>query len=116
MSEDAHCSAIDASTTAGNNVKYLNDAIKLHDQELFGNHGDLEKVIVTLGGTLIGTAMAWFVMPVVLRKMHKYASEGTLRTLWRDSSKKHVSYETSLWSALEDPAKYMITFMAFSQM
>ena len=97
-------------------MKYLNDAIKLHDQELFGNHGDLEKVIVTLGGTLIGTAMAWFVMPVVLRKMHKYASEGTLRTLWRDSSKKHVSYETSLWSALEDPAKYIITFMAFSQM
>jgi MscS family membrane protein len=116
MSEDAHRSAVDASTTAGNNMKRLNDAITLHVQELFGNHTDLEKVIVPLGGTLIGTAMAWFVMPVILRKLHKYASDGPLRTLWGDSTKKHLCYETSLWSALEDPAKYMITFMAFSQM
>jgi len=113
MSEDGHCSA---RTAAGNNVKHLNDAIKLHIRELFGNHGDLEKVIVPLGGTLIGAAMAWFVMPVVLRKMYKYASDGPFRTLWGDSTKKHLPYETSLWSALEDPAKYIITFMAFSQM
>ncbi|XP_066328237.1 mechanosensitive ion channel protein 1, mitochondrial-like [Miscanthus floridulus] len=113
MSEDGHCSA---RTAAGNNVKHLNDAIKLHIRELFGNHGDLEKVIVPLGGTLIGAAMAWFVMPVVLRKMHKYASDGPFRTLWGDSTKKHLPYETSLWSALKDPAKYIITFMAFSQM
>ncbi|KAG0534678.1 hypothetical protein BDA96_04G299900 [Sorghum bicolor] len=115
MSEDAHRSAVDASTAAGNNIKRPNDAITLRFQELFGNHTDLEKVIVPLGGTLIGTTMAWFVMPIVLRKLHKYASDGPLRTLWGDSTKKHVSYETSLWSALEDPAKYMITFMAFSQ-
>ena len=87
MSEDAHCSAIDDSTVDSTGASKVDS-----------------------------TAMAWFVMPVVLRKMHKYASEGTLRTLWRDSSKKHVSYETSLWSALEDPTKYIITFMAFSQM
>ncbi|XP_066329014.1 uncharacterized protein [Miscanthus floridulus] len=113
MSEDGHCSA---RTAAGNNVKRLNDVIKLHIRELFGNHGDQEKVIVPLGGTLIGAAMAWFVMPVVLRKMHKYASDGPFRTLWGDSTKKHLPYETSLWSAQEDPAKYIITFMAFSQM
>ncbi|KAF8768616.1 hypothetical protein HU200_007166 [Digitaria exilis] len=115
MSENAHCSAIDATTSAGKNLKDLNDAITLRVQELLNNHADLEKV-VPLGGTLIGAAMAWFVMPIVLRKLHKYASEGPLMTFWGDSSKKDMSYQTSLWSAMEDPAKYIITFMAFSQM
>ncbi|PAN07598.1 hypothetical protein PAHAL_1G348100 [Panicum hallii] len=115
MSENAHCSATDGST-AGKNLKDLNDAITLHVQELFSNHADLEKVVVPLGGTLIGTAMAWFVMPIVLRKLHKYASEGPLMTIWGVSTKKEMSYQTSLWSAMEDPAKYIITFMAFSQM
>ena len=116
MSEKAHCSATDASTSAGKNLKDLNDAITLHVQELFSNHADLEKVVVPLGGTLIGTAMAWFVMPIVLRKLHKYASEGPLMTIWGVSTKKDMSYQTSLWSTMEDPAKYIITFMAFSQM
>ncbi|KAL6634918.1 hypothetical protein ACP70R_027589 [Stipagrostis hirtigluma subsp. patula] len=114
--ENAHQSSINGSTDAGRNVKELSDAITLHVQELFGNHQDIEKVIVPLGRTLIGTAMAWFVMPIVLRKLHKYASEGPLMTLWKDPAKKDMSYQTSLWSALEDPAKYIITFMAFLQM
>jgi MscS family membrane protein len=116
MSENAYCSAMDASTSAGKKLKDLNDAIALHIQELFSNYADLEKVVVPVGGTLIGAAMAWFVMPIVLRKLHKYASAGPLMTIWGDSTKKDVSYQTSLWSATEDPAKYIITFMAFSQM
>ncbi|TVU28002.1 hypothetical protein EJB05_19508 [Eragrostis curvula] len=117
MSENTHCSTTDVSITAGKNVKELIDTIRFHAQELYGNHPALEKVIVPLGGTLIGTTMAWFVMPIVLRKLHKYASEGPLMKLWGDSNKKdNMSYQTSLWSALEDPAKYIITFMAFSQM
>lgn len=116
MSENAHCSAIGASTSAGKNLKDLNDVITLRVQELFSNHPDLEKVVVPLGGTLTGAAMAWFVMPFVLRKLHKYASEGPLMTFWGDSTKKDMSYQTSLWSAMEDPAKYIVTFMAFSQM
>ncbi|RLN07237.1 hypothetical protein C2845_PM11G30140 [Panicum miliaceum] len=115
MSENTHCSAIDGSTSAGKNSKDLNDAIILHVQELFSNHADLEKVLVPVGGTLIGTAMAWFVMPIVLRKLHEYASEGPLMTIWGVSTKKNMCYQTSLWSAMEDPAKYIITFMAFSQ-
>ncbi|XP_034578995.1 mechanosensitive ion channel protein 1, mitochondrial isoform X2 [Setaria viridis] len=103
-------------TSAGKKLKDLNDAIALHVQELFSNHADLEKVVVPVGGTLIGAAMAWFVMPIVLRKLHKYASAGPLMTIWGDSTKKDMSYQTSLWSAMEDPAKYIITFMAFSQM
>lgn len=94
----------------------LIDAIRFHAQELLSNHQALQKVVVPLGGTLIGTTMAWFVMPIVLRKLHRYASEGPFMKLWGDSKKKDVSYQTSLWSALEDPTKYIITFMAFSQM
>lgn len=116
MSENTHCSAIDGSTSAGKNLKDLNDAIILHVQELFSNHADLEKVLVPVGGTLIGTAMAWFVMPIVLRKLHEYASKGPLMAIWGVSTKKNMCYQTSLWSAMEDPAKYIITFMAFSQM
>ncbi|WVZ74206.1 hypothetical protein U9M48_022418 [Paspalum notatum var. saurae] len=116
MSKNAHCSANDDSTAAGKNMKDMNDAITLHIQELFSNHADLEKIVVPLGGTLIGTAMAWFVMPIVLRKLHNYASKGPLMTLWRESTKKGMSYHRSVWSAMEDPAKYIITFMAFSQM
>ncbi|KAL6899523.1 hypothetical protein ACP4OV_006181 [Aristida adscensionis] len=116
MSEIAHQSTIDASTSAGRNMKQLSDFTTFHVQELFGNHQDLEKVIVSLGGTLIGTAMAWFVMPIVLRKLHKYVSEGPRMTLWGVSTRKDKPYHTSLWGALEDPAKYIVTFMAFSQM
>ncbi|KAJ1280513.1 hypothetical protein BS78_04G238700, partial [Paspalum vaginatum] len=103
-------------TATGKNVKDLNDAITLHIQELFSNHADLEKIVVPLGGTLIGTAMAWFVMPIVLRKLHNHASKGPLKTLWGESTKKGLSYQRSVWNAVEDPAKYIITFMAFSQM
>ncbi|CAN6239595.1 unnamed protein product [Urochloa humidicola] len=115
MSENAYCSAIDPGTSAAKKLKDLNDAIALHVHELFSNHADLEKVVVPVGGTLIGAAMAWFVMPIVLRKLHKYASQGPLMTFWGNSSKKDMSYQTSLWSAMEDPGKYIITFMAFSQ-
>ncbi|KAK3154912.1 hypothetical protein QOZ80_2BG0196560 [Eleusine coracana subsp. coracana] len=103
-------------TDDGKNAKELIDTIRFHAQELFGNHQALEKVVVPLGGTLIGTTMAWFVMPIALRKLHKYASKGPLMKIWGDSNKKDLSYQTSLWSAMEDPAKYIITFMAFSQM
>jgi mechanosensitive ion channel protein 1/2/3 len=58
--EYAHSSSTDASITAGKSTKELIDTIRFHSQELFGNHQALEKVVVPLGGTLIGTAMAWF--------------------------------------------------------
>jgi mechanosensitive ion channel protein 1/2/3 len=60
--------------------------------------------------------MAWWVMPIILRRIHKYASQNPIATLLGNSTKSDVSYETSLWCALEDPAKYLITFMAFSEM
>uniref|UniRef100_A0A0A8XY34 Mechanosensitive ion channel MscS domain-containing protein n=1 Tax=Arundo donax TaxID=35708 RepID=A0A0A8XY34_ARUDO len=114
--DNACKSTVDATTDAGKKVKELTDAITPHVQQLFDANPNLEKVVVPLGGTLFGTMMAWLVMPVILRRLHKYASQSPIATLLGNSTKNDVSYQTSLWCALEDPAKYLITFMAFSEM
>ncbi|KAJ1272362.1 hypothetical protein BS78_06G196200 [Paspalum vaginatum] len=114
--DNALRSTVDATTDAGKKVKDLTDAVTPHVQQLFDTYPNLEKVVVPLGGTLCGTMMAWLVMPIILRRLHKYASQSPIAALWGNSTKTDVSYQTSLWCALEDPAKYLITFMAFSEM
>uniref|UniRef100_A0A0D9W8I3 Mechanosensitive ion channel MscS domain-containing protein n=1 Tax=Leersia perrieri TaxID=77586 RepID=A0A0D9W8I3_9ORYZ len=114
--DNARKSTLDATTEAGKKFKELTDAITPHVQEFFDANPNLEKVVVPLGGTIFGTVMAWFVMPIMLRRIHKYSSQSPISALLGNSTKNDVSYETSLWSALEDPAKYLITFMAFSEM
>ncbi|KAL6651256.1 hypothetical protein ACP70R_010181 [Stipagrostis hirtigluma subsp. patula] len=114
--DNARKSTVDATTDAGKKVKELTDAITPHVQQLFDSNPNLEKVVVPLGGTLVGTMMAWFVMPIILRRLHKYTSQSPIAALLGKTTKHDVSYQTSLWSALEDPAKYLITFMAFSEM
>uniref|UniRef100_A0A0D9VJI7 Mechanosensitive ion channel MscS domain-containing protein n=1 Tax=Leersia perrieri TaxID=77586 RepID=A0A0D9VJI7_9ORYZ len=114
--DSARHSTIDATSAALKKLKKLTDAVVPHAQELYVTYPDLQKMVIPLGGTLMGTAVAWFVMPIVLRKLHKYTSENPLITLRGESTKKHMSYQASLWGALEDPAKYIVTFVAFSQM
>ncbi|XP_062226534.1 mechanosensitive ion channel protein 1, mitochondrial-like isoform X2 [Phragmites australis] len=114
--DNARKSTMDATTDAGKKAKELTDAITPHVQQLLDSNPNLEKVVVPLGGTLFGTMMAWFVMPIILRRLHKYASQSPISALLGNSAKNDVPYQTSLWSALEDPAKYLITFMAFSEM
>ncbi|TVU16063.1 hypothetical protein EJB05_39611, partial [Eragrostis curvula] len=114
--DNARKSTIDATTDAGKKVKELTDAITPHVQQLFDANPNLEKIVVPLGGTLFGTMMAWWVMPIILRRLHKYASQSPIAALWGNSTTNDLSYQTSLWCALEDPAKYLITFMAFSEM
>ncbi|OEL14165.1 Mechanosensitive ion channel protein 1, mitochondrial [Dichanthelium oligosanthes] len=113
--ENARKSTVDATTDAGKKVKELTDAVTPHVQQLFDTYPNLEKVVVPLGGTLCGTMMAWLAMPIILRRLHKYASQSPIVALLGNSTKNDVSYQTSLWFALEDPAKYLITFMAFSE-
>ncbi|XP_052144170.1 mechanosensitive ion channel protein 1, mitochondrial-like isoform X2 [Oryza glaberrima] len=114
--DSAPHSTIDATAAALKKLKAMTDPIVPCIQELYATYPDLQRMVIPLGGTLMGTAVAWFVMPIVLRKLHKYTSENPLITLEGESTKKYMSYQTSLWSALEDPAKCIITFMAFSQM
>jgi hypothetical protein len=114
--ENARKSTVDATTGAGKKLQEMSDAMTPHVQQFFEAHPDLEKVVVPLGGTLFGTVMAWFVMPIILKRLHQYGSQNPISALLGNSTKTDASYATSLWSALEDPAKYFITFMAFSEM
>ncbi|VAH50234.1 mechanosensitive ion channel protein 1, mitochondrial-like [Triticum dicoccoides] len=114
--ENARNSTIDATTDAGKKVKEMTDAVTPHVQSFLEANPDLEKVVVPLGGTLCGTLLAWFVMPIVFKRLHKYGSQNPISALLGNSVNTNASYSTSLWSALEDPAKYLITFMAFSEM
>uniref|UniRef100_A0A0E0GBE2 Mechanosensitive ion channel MscS domain-containing protein n=1 Tax=Oryza nivara TaxID=4536 RepID=A0A0E0GBE2_ORYNI len=105
--DSARHSTIDATAAALKKLKAMTDPIVPCIQELYTTYPDLQRMVIPLGGTLMGTAVAWFVMPIVLRKLHKYTSENPLITLEGESTKKYMSYQTSLWSALEDPAKYV---------
>ncbi|XP_072958295.1 mechanosensitive ion channel protein 1, mitochondrial-like [Typha angustifolia] len=116
MLDHVRRSAVDTVTTAGQKSKELSDSVMPYIQQLYDSYPYLEKVIVPVGGTLFGTILAWFVMPRIFRKLHKYASESPLTVLLGSSSKEQVPYQYSMWSALEDPARYLITFLAFSQL
>lgn len=109
----------DASQAYLNSIAYAEQKVKeafevlTHDvQRLLHSHPYLNDVIIPVGCTLTGTILAWLVMPRILRKFHKYALEGPGALL---SFGEQVPYEKSFWSALEDPVRYLITFMAFSQ-
>lgn len=112
----ARQSAVDAAASVGNKAKELSDNITPYMHQLYDSYPYLEKVVVPVGWTLSGTMVAWFIMPRILRKIHKYSSQSPFASLYGWSSKEPISYEKSLWSALEDPVRYLITFMAFSQL
>ncbi|GFZ16922.1 mechanosensitive ion channel protein [Actinidia rufa] len=67
------------------------------------------------GSTLTATVLAWAVLPRILRRLHKYSTQGPVALLSRANLWGPVLYEKSFWGALEDPLRYLITFMAFSQ-
>uniref|UniRef100_A0A6N2MH55 Mechanosensitive ion channel MscS domain-containing protein n=1 Tax=Salix viminalis TaxID=40686 RepID=A0A6N2MH55_SALVM len=54
-------------------------------------------------------------MPRLLRRFHKYSLQTPAALLSGGTSGEQISYEKSIWGALEDPIRYAITFMAFSQ-
>lgn len=112
----ARQTAADAAASVRNKAKELSDEIGPYMQQLYDSHPYVENVILPVGGTLSATVAAWFIMPRILRKVHKYSVQSPLASLSLSSNKEPVSYEKSLWSALEDPARYLITFMAFSQL
>lgn len=109
----ARHSVVDVASIVGNKYKELSDEVIHHIDQLYDLYPYLEKVLVPVTWTMSGTIVAWFVMPKVLRKFHKYASHASLSV---SSNQEPVVYEKSFWSALEDPARYLITFIAFSQL
>ena len=113
---DAWQSAAETATYTGQKVKDASDELTLYAQHFLDSHPYLKDVIIPVGNTLGATMIAWIVMPWILRKFHKYSMEGPAAVFPGGISGLQVPYEKSFWGALEDPVRYLVTFMAFSQM
>lgn len=109
-------STVDAVSYTGEKVKEASSEVSPHVQQLLDTHPYLRDVVVPIGGTLVGTLLAWLVLPRILRKFHKYSTQGPAALLSGSSLWGPVSYENSVWVALEKPVRYLVTFMALSQM
>ncbi|XP_047173634.1 mechanosensitive ion channel protein 1, mitochondrial-like isoform X1 [Vigna umbellata] len=110
------CKSVGESASyAGEKVKAASDDLSPYAQQLLDSHPYLGKVVIPVGGTLTATLIAWFLMPVILRKFHRYAMQGPVSLLPGSMSGDPVPYEKSFWGAMEDPVRYLVTFMAFSQ-
>lgn len=106
---------VDAGDYAGEKVKEVSNELTPYGQQLLDANPYLKDVVVPVGWTLTGTMLAWFVMPKVLRRFHKFSTQGPAQLLSGSSLWGPVPYENSFWGALEDPLRYLVTFMAFSQ-
>ncbi|XP_059651369.1 mechanosensitive ion channel protein 1, mitochondrial-like [Cornus florida] len=113
--KDVWQSTIDTVTYTGQRTKEASDELTPHVQQLLDTHPYLRDVIVPVGSTLTATILAWVVMPRLLRRLHKYAMQGPASFLSGSTLFGQVPYEKSFWGALEDPIRYLITFMAFTQ-
>lgn len=111
--KDAWKSVVDGVSYTGQKAK---DELSPQIEQLLDAHPYLRDVIVPVSCYLTGTVLAWVVMPRVLRRFHKYAIQGPVSLLSGGLSIEQVPYEKSFWGALEDPVRYLITFMAFVQM
>lgn len=108
--------SVDAVTETARKTKDASDEMIPHVQQLLDSNPYLKEVIFPISLTMTGTLFAWVVMPRILRRFHKYAMQGSAALLPGGFSNEHVPYEKSFWGALEDPARYLVTFIAFAQM
>ncbi|KAM1444610.1 hypothetical protein ACFX2I_040740 [Malus domestica] len=113
--KDAWQSALDAATFTGQKAKETSTELSPYIQQLLDSNPHLRNVVVPVGCTLVGTIFAWFVMPRLFRIFHNYGNQGRAALLSASPSEEQVPYEKSFWGALEDPVRYLVTFMAFSQ-
>ncbi|KAK4364224.1 hypothetical protein RND71_015582 [Anisodus tanguticus] len=113
--KEAWKTTIDAVTYTGEKAKEASSKMTPYVEQVLDAHPYLRDVIVPVGGTLTGTLMAWVVMPRLLRRFYKYSMQGPASLLPGSSIWGQVPYEKSIWGAMEDPVRYLITFMAFSQ-
>ena len=109
-------SLVDAATVTVKKAKEASDEITPHAQQVLDSHPYLRDIVVPVGGTLTATLLAWVVMPRILNRLHRYSTRGSAALLSGSIFAGEVPYEKSVWGALEDPVRYLVTFMAFSQM
>lgn len=115
--KDTWKSVVEVASYAGEKVKEASDDLTPYAQQLLDSHPYLNMVVIPVGGTLTATLVGWFILPRILRKFHKYAMQGPV-SLFPGSLSwgEPVPYEKSFWGAMEDPVRYLVTFLAFSQM
>lgn len=113
--KEAWQTAIDAVASAREKAKEASSEMTPYVEQVLDAHPYLRDVIVPVGATLTGTLMAWVVLPRLLRRFHKYSMQGPAALFPRSSIWGQVPYEKSIWGAMEDPVRYLITFMAFSK-
>ncbi|KAG8475119.1 hypothetical protein CXB51_031999 [Gossypium anomalum] len=110
--KDAWHSAAEIGYT-GQKAKEVSNELKPHVNQLLYTHPYLKDVVLPVGFTLTLTILAWVVLPRLLRRFHEYAIQTSILPSGRMLGDQ-VPYDKSLWGALEDPVRYVITFMAIS--
>lgn len=107
---------VDGVNYVGGKSKEISGEVTPHVEQMLDTHPYLRDVVVPVSGTLVGILLAWIVLPKIMRRLHRYSMQGPATLLSGSSLWGPVSYEKSFWGALEDPVRYLITFMALLQM
>lgn len=113
--KNAWKSVVNGLAYTGEKAKDASTELAPHLERFLDSHPYLRDVIAPISGTLAATVLAWAVMPRILRRFHKYSTEGPATLLSGTTLWGPVPYEKSFWGALEVPLRYTVTFMAFSQ-
>ncbi|XP_056693584.1 mechanosensitive ion channel protein 1, mitochondrial isoform X2 [Spinacia oleracea] len=115
--KDVWQSVVDAATFTGQKAKEASDELTPYAQQVLDTHPYLKDVVVPVGSTFTAAVLAWMVMPSILKRLHKYSNQGSAALLGGTGSifAIEVPYEKSVWGALQDPARYLTTFMAISE-
>ncbi|XP_010053740.3 mechanosensitive ion channel protein 1, mitochondrial-like [Eucalyptus grandis] len=113
--KDTWHGTVDVAGHPGEKVKEVSDELAPYVQQVLDGHPYVKYVFLPIGLTLTVTLLAWVVMPRILRRFHKYATQGQAALLSGTPLGEETPYDKSLWGALEDPVRYLISFMAFWQ-
>lgn len=113
--KEVWASSVNVASQTGEKAKEALGEVTPHVEQLLDTHPYLRDVIVPVGGTIMGTIIAWAILPRIFRRFHKYSTQAPSTILPVGSFWDAVPYEKSFWGALEVPMRSLITFMAFSQ-
>ncbi|CAN1316014.1 Mechanosensitive ion channel protein 1, mitochondrial [Linum perenne] len=114
--KDVWHSATNAFNYTTEKAKETSDALTPHVQHVLDSYPYLKTVVVPVSYILVGTVFAWVVIPKLLRTFQRFSMQSPGGVLYTSIVGEVVPYDKSVWGALEDPVRYLITFMAFSQM
>ncbi|CAN1781400.1 Mechanosensitive ion channel protein 1, mitochondrial [Linum perenne] len=113
--KDVWHSATNAFNYTTEKAKETSDALTPHVQHVLDSYPYLKTVVVPVSYILFGTVFAWVVIPKLLRTFQRFSMQSPGGVLYTSIVGEVVPYDKSAWGALEDPVRYLITFMAFSQ-